>query len=265
MTTANERQKAYWLFGFGTLIIAGIVGANLMLTSRQSPDKTTLCIGKPAKSTVIVLDRTDGLSVQTQNEIVARVQRLVEGAVDVGELVSVFTIDEISRKELEPRFSYCKPPSTGNAAYENPRAIARQKRERFDEPLVRVLAETVGTTPDSPIAEALVDLAQSRYVNPPNGATLVVFSDMIENTSALSMYRCTSGESGVEAFKAVRAAAVQRPHLANVDVQLHVVPRSKLSPANVQCRDYFWNWFLGDRSGERQAFSAPNYLPGDVQ
>jgi hypothetical protein len=265
MPVSSKRGQAYWLLAIGTVVIMGIVASNAILSGRPSRDNQTLCIGEPRSGTVIVLDRTDGLSLQTQNEVQARVEAFVSNSVAVGDLVSVFTIDDLSRQRLEPRFSYCKPPGSGNAAYENPRAIARQKRERFDEPLAKILKDPVGTTQESPIAEALIDLSQSVYLNRPEGANLLVFSDMLENAQAVSIYRCTSGEFAVSSFKAARAAALQRPRLVNVDVEIHVIPRAGVSAEAVGCRDYFWNWFFGNRAGKRSGFSAPNYLPGDVQ
>lgn len=260
----DKRHQAYLMFAGGALVIVVIVAWNVLLSHRAKPDEYG-CFGQPRRSTVIVLDQTDGLATQTQAEIYRRVQAVVndDNQVHVGERVSVFTVDDLTRHNLKPQFEHCKPRATGSELTENPRAIAARKKKEFDEPLRRALAISIEGSAQSPIAEAISDLSRTQYLRVPEGARLLVYSDLLQHTPAVSLYRCTSGEQAIAAFKAARAGAVQRPTFRSAKVILNPVPRGGLSEQNVQCRAIFWNWFFGDNTGPGAGVEL-DPLPGPV-
>ncbi len=255
---ADKRCQAYAMFAVGAVVLLVIGVADYYLSHRPKPGDDG-CLGEFARSTVVILDRTEAMTGQTQDEIYRRIQRAIgdEGVVRTGDMVAVFTIDDLTRKQFKPIFSHCKPRASGSELTESPRAIATRKKRDFDEPLRKVLNEPVGEAAESRIAEALIDLSRTHYLRAPDGVKLLVYSDLLQNSTSLSMYHCTSTAQAIVGFKAGQQGAVQRPTFEKVSIVLNVVPRPGLSGTTVACRDGFWNWFFGDSRGSVDQDALP--------
>jgi len=106
----------------------------------------------------------------------------------------------------------------------------------------------------------LTDLALSEYLGAKSNR-LLVFSDLLENTSKFSRYHCASGAEAVQAFRASRKGALERPAFRNTAISLNIIPRLQLSTGAVECRSYFWNCLFGDSEGDKAGVTF-DYLPG---
>jgi len=255
-----HRKQAYAMFAIGGLVLVAILAAFAYERGKPKPDQNG-CLGSGTRKTVIIIDHTDGVAAQTQEAIVDRAVTFVAEHVHVGELVSLFVVDDASRQSLTNRLSRCKPKSDGNPLIEDPEANKRAARKVFEEPLRGILNAPVGQARESAIAESLIDLSRTRYLRATESARLVLFSDLQQNTKALRIPRCDNAEEGIQQFRDARKGAVERPEFRNVAVYLNIVPRSNLTRANLQCRDRFWQWFFGDNEGPG-ATLVPDYLPG---
>lgn len=259
----TDRQQHTLAWVVGGLIFAALGAGLIYQAQKPRPNRDTLCVGQSDRSTVIVLDWTDHVSVQTQNEIVSRVTATVRDEVAAGENVAVFTVDDLSRRSLAPKFDKCKPDVTGSALTQNTTAIRQQAKRQFDDELLKVLRAPVTSAAQSPIAEAIIDLSQTRYLRAVTSNRLMVFSDLIQNTAQASVLSCVDGQTLIENFSRSQAAGTPRPSFKQVDVRLNVVPRSGLNQAGVDCRTRFWNWFFGDNSGpDARLMYLP--LPGPI-
>jgi len=254
----------------GKRIVAAVlaVGGALLLSAmvfghKAKPDQDG-CLGAPTSSTVIVLDQSEQVSVQTRNEIAARVMAHVASAAEVGERVTVFDVSQRSKTALEPVFSRCKPANSGNRLYEDARHIAKAYDKDFIEPLRKVLTDIHPDDVESPVAQALVDVSLSQYLRAPKNS-LLVFSDMLEHVpNKFSLYACTDPKAGIAAFRASRRGAQERPTFQNTDIKVNLIPRGNLSPQVLACRALMWSWFFGDNQGPASAV-AFDYLPGSVK
>jgi hypothetical protein len=251
------------------LAVVGAVGSALALvalvaashfTKPEKLDALGCSVDIPGK-TVIVLDTSDVVAEQTRSEIVDRVHTAIRDNVRDGELVSVFTVSELSKKNLTPVFAYCKPRREGNELKESTRLLQHNYVTKFEKPLEAAIAAPIEGSKQSPIAQSLIDLSLSDYVRSNGKTNLLVFSDMMEYTEKFSLYRCSNGQQAVRLFKDARGAAVARPTFHNVDVQLNIIPRADTSAAVGRCRDHFWAWFFGDDDGPG-ARLTPTNLPG---
>lgn len=221
---------------------------------KAGPDN---CIGAPAANTVIVLDYSEEIPVQTKNEILARAMKHISEQVKDNERVTVFTVSDSSQSALKPLVSVCKPPENGNRLIENTRSIRKQFKERFERPLQEVLATDPVEGKESPVAQTLTDIALSEYLAG-DKSTLMIFSDMLENTPKFSMYKCDSPAAITEIYRASRRGALERPQFSNTNVEINLIPRIGQSEATLKCRDKFWPWFFGDNHGTL----SMRYLPG---
>lgn len=259
MAFTEKDKKGLVLIGLVVLFLIAAVAAKVAIGTPPKPGPDG-CIGKVAANTVIVLDHSESLTQQTLAEISSRAMSHVLKKAQVNERVTVFYISDLSRKQLVPAFSRCKPAKEGNRAIENTRGLEKAFREKFVEPLEAVLKTQPTGAKESPVAQALIDISLTHYLRAERNS-LLVFSDMLENTSKFSMYGCEDGRAAVAKFRDSRKGGQERPQFRHTSVSLNMIPRLDVSKATLKCRDQIWEWFFGDNEGSG-ARSAIDYLPG---
>lgn len=245
--------------GVSAILLMGVLVASHLM--KAAPLDAKGCGQNVTSKTVIVLDTSDGVTAQTHQEIIDRVKNTIDGSVQDGDLVSVFTISALSKKNLVPAFAYCKPRRIGNELKENTRMLERTYMTKFQKPLEAAIRLPIQGSEESPIAQSLVDLSLSDYVRSNGNTKLIVFSDMMEYTDRFSLYNCDSGSLAIKSFRDSRGAAVARPTFHNVDIEINIIPRAGTTAAAGRCRDTFWAWFFGDDDGPSARFT-PSNLPG---
>jgi hypothetical protein len=122
------------------------------------------------------------------------------------------------------------------------------------------LSANTGQAQNSPIAEAMMDINYQQLCAMLNMANYFI-SDLMQHSSNVSTYGCNNPDSAINLFKASRQGSSQRPTFNNTVVELHIIPRPKMTEQEVQCRDKFWLWFLGDMRGENYGVQRLD-LPG---
>ncbi|HXU91193.1 MAG TPA: hypothetical protein VFQ62_20280 [Methylomirabilota bacterium] len=85
----------------------------------------------------------------------------------------------------------CRPPSRGNELYENNRKITKDFYQRFLIPVTTALEESLTTEVGerSPILESLQLISRSQEIQDGGRKTLILVSDMLQNTEGFSHYR----------------------------------------------------------------------------
>lgn len=256
--SAKDKQGLALAAVFGAVFI-GLIVAYFMLSNRDALDDR-FCPQTIERKTVFLIDRSDDTPTQTIAEIRNRIVRTVSNDVKDGELVSIFYITDSAQRDLRPVFSMCKPQSEGNIVYEDQRTIERKFEASFRKPLDAALEEQPSDGKVSPVAETLTDFLASDYLDA-RANRLSLFSDLIQNSDAVSLYGCSDSRRAIAAYRQARAGAVERPELKNVEVILNVIPRQGLGANVVGCRDGFWAWFFGNNEGENAGVTS-RYLPG---
>jgi len=259
MVLSEKDKKGIMLMAGVGVVLLAIVGLKLALGNAPKPGPDG-CVAGVTANTVIVLDHSEQLTDQTRAEIVARAMTFIKDKVKTNERVTMFTVSEVSKKSLTPVFSRCKPPEDGHRAYENVREIEKHFKRDFIEPAQAVLANPPRDSNESPVAQALIDISLSQYLRGEHNS-LLVFSDMLENTKKFSLYKCASAPESVARFRESRRGAQERPKFRNTSVSLNMIPRTDISKPTLKCRDQVWEWFFGDNEGSRAAFEV-DYLPG---
>lgn len=255
----KNRTRAY-------VIIAGVViaiGGMLVAARTLRPAKLDPlgCAPDIPSKTVILLDHSQTVPKQTSREILLRATEHVLKKTQPGELVSVFTVSELSRHNLVPLFSYCRPKDQAAAFTENERLVKRTFQEKFVKPIEAALGGPIPDGKQSPLAQAIIDISLSGQFTGSPRPTLIIFSDMLEYTKGFSLYGCTDSKGVIPAFRASRGASVARPSFHDATVELNVIPRSDVSASVAKCRDGFWAWFFGDNQGVAASFNRYD-LPG---
>lgn len=225
--------------------------------AQPAPD-VNQCIEPVQQNLVILLDHSDHATLQTHEEIIARSLKQVQ-TIPSNTRVTLFAISRTSQRELKPLFSACRPPDDGSILTENVKKVRRSYEENFRRPLQRALAQSIAVSDQSPLAQSITDISLTQYLRAPRN-TLLVFSDMLENTKAFSLYRCSNGDGAIQEYRQARAGAQERPQFSNATILLNFIPRYDLPKETLSCRATFWNWFFGDNKGAGSIQS--DFLPG---
>jgi len=249
----NRRNQAWIIIG-GSFTFLG-----LLLAAKLIFSPAPVCDPSVKSKTVILIDHSEEVAVQTIDAIVERAWKFIDETAKEGELISVFNLTKSSKKELRPTFFACKPRKDGSRGTEDVRRIKRDFEEKFKKPLRAQLSAPISGSDESPIAQVIIDLSlDDAHFRSADVTRLLIFSDFLENTPGYSMYKCADPSQTVNAFRASRLGAVERPIFRKVDVQMNIIPRQKIGRSILQCRDKFWAWFFGDNKGSL----IPDYLPG---
>jgi hypothetical protein len=253
---ADKRGIAMMAGSAAALVV--LLGAYVAIGKPKKPDGDG-CLGEPANAAVIVLDHSEKMTDQTRDEIVARTLGFVD-KLPANSRVTVFKVSELSKRQLTPSFTMCKPAREGNRLYEGTKGLEKNYQTKFVAPLTALLREPPVDGKESPIAQALIDISLSHYLRAPSNS-LLVYSDMLEHTSKFSLYSCKDAQRAVADLRESRRGAEERPKFHNTAVHLNMVPRSDISRPTLKCRDQVWSWFFGDNEGS-QASTDVDYLPG---
>ncbi len=255
-----HKDRMGLIIGAVVLIALGVIfGYQVHISRAPKPDEFN-CAGEVRRKTAIVIDQTDPVAAQTQAEVVSRVLKYVHDQVQTNEKVSIFGITKTSKKDLVPLYSACRPKSQGNGVTDLDREVRKRFSERFLKPLKSALQIPDTESKESPIAQALVDLSLSDYLRSET-ATLIVVSDMMENTSKFSLYKCSNSKEAIRLYRESKIGSQERPAFSNVTVHLNVIPTEQIQRTVLECRAGFWNWFFGDSSGKTSGLKM-EYLPG---
>jgi hypothetical protein len=255
----DKRKQAWWIIGGSVAFLGALLVSKAVLTPPP------VCDPAIKSKTVILLDYSEEVSTQTMDSIIGRAWKMIDEEVPEGEQVSVYSLSKATKKDFKPLFSACKPRKTGSRTTEDVKRVRREFDEKFMKPLRAELSAPIPGSDESPIAQALIDLSLDDLRFRSSDVTrLVVFSDFMENTSKFSMYKCSNPVDAVNQFRASRIGAVERPKFNNVDVRMHIIPRTNISKPALQCRDRFWMWFFGDNQGtcKKDSCLSPDHLPG---
>lgn len=256
MPVSAKDKKGWLMIGGGIAVVAGIMAIGQIY---KAPARNNIgCTSAVSSGTVILLDHSEGIPEQTAREIRRRVLDFITNKVPTEAHISMYAVSDSSSRALIPLFERCKPPSKGNRLTESERALEYRFQHDFMAKLEAAVSEKFDDSRSSPIAQAISDISVSDDLRHPN-ASLLVFSDLIENSPSLDMYHCAGDPRA--AYRAHNQGALERPSFNNVHIELNVIPRRDLGKETLQCRNLFWNWFLGDNKGQ-SAGVEPQYLPG---
>ena len=255
----KNRSLPYWAAGLSIAAFA-LFGLVAMMSKTPSLDKRGCSEAIPGK-TVFVIDQSEMMALQTKTEIISRIKKLVDEKISIGELVSVFSVTDLSKRDLKPLFSFCKPQQTTKGPSESQRYVTANYAKNFSKTLSAALESPITGSQQSPIAQAIIDLSLSEYIKNPSSSRLIVFSDFLEYTERFKLYGCRDAKTAVADFRTSRGATVARPTFSNTEIQLHIIPRAQISPSVGKCRDGFWAWFFTDNEGKTAGLDQ-YYLPG---
>jgi hypothetical protein len=152
----------------------------------------------PTDQTIILVDQSEALTETHRRFALTFIKDYVadDARLPVRSRIALFTFSKLN---FEPRTSptfrptadLCRPPSHGNELYENNRKITKDFYLRFLLPVTAALEQslTADVGERSPILETLQLISRSQEIDDGGRKTLVIVSDMLQNTAGFSHYR----------------------------------------------------------------------------
>lgn len=230
------------LYSFCAVAIGAFLYYKFFVADNTIYDEETLCAVDGASGALTVLiDTSDPISV-VQKELIAAKLKDDIAAVATGTLIAVspLGIDNTAS------FWACKPvdPQQVNQWVDNPRMRAVVFEEKFMQPLndtlqTMMVAEGAST---SPIMESILPTilrAEAPVVNE-GSKTLIMISDMIQNSENFSFFRGESWTSFQQSEKFKRLGS----NLSGYDVRLYLIPREQYSAITLETLQEFWRGYF---------------------
>jgi len=228
-------KSAVALLVLVTVIAVAALGGVSWFAFGPSPydgiDTKTFCRkGDGGSLTVVLLDTSDPLTPQ-QNERLLNALNHVRESVPRFDRIVLFALDDHSPSGVTgPLVDACNP---GNAQEtdkfrENARILSKKYAQIFDAPFKAALDAILsgGATDHSPIIEAIEEATVKTFgaLRHPGDVRkrLIVVSDMIQNTTAVSFYRAIPEFPGFENSDEFK---LHRPVLNEVEINIWEINR----------------------------------------
>ena len=200
-----DRRGLVILCGIGGVALALLGGVAGVMWTRPivGPDNCVyqdkrLLRRAPTDQAVILVDQSEALTDTHRRFALSFIQDYVADDARFAERsrIALFTFSKLNFESPgNPRFlpssDLCRPPSHGNELYENNRRITKDFYLRFLVPVTAALERSLTTDVGerSPILETLQLIARSQEIADGGRKTLILVSDMLQNTAGFSHYR----------------------------------------------------------------------------
>ena len=237
-----------------SVLALGLVGALVAWQQLRTPvlDPVTLrAAGQPVRGEVaILLDVTDPLTPSQVAAATEWLRQLELVELLPNEHLTVWALGTWESGGLERVFTRYYPGRESDPILHNPSGSAASCDSLFSRPLRAAVqrAATGRHYPRSPILEAIQEIArQPEFADARIPRHLVVVSDLLQHTPALSFYRRVPS---FQAFHQTPQFAALRAELRGVAVDLLYLPRSEVGGAGARLIE-FWREYVvacGSRS-----------------
>ena len=197
-----------------------------------------------AEVAAIVIDRTDALTAGQQEHLRGEVDQFCS-SLPPNSLVCVFGIQNPDQGVLATGFCRCRPEDGlhTSAFIGNREQVRAAFQDSFATPLALGLARAnpLQESPTSPILEAIHELSTvSDFADSTRPRSLCIFSDMIQNTPALSLYQRAASE---EMVRDDRVSALLC-NLRNVSVRVWQMERPRDAQLQDPALETFWEAYF---------------------
>lgn len=256
--TAAQRRKAAERFTairniVIVIAVSGVLGflywrASL---SHKALDERTLCPAEPTSLTVLLVDVTDPMNLPQRQDFLNQLDRLSASIPRYGKLI-ITKVDPVSDRLLVPIVTRCNP-GTGEDETEfsgNPKRIEKLHREQYEAPLKAAFEKvlTASGAQRSPILESIqsVALTELQRSDPTLPKRLIIASDLLQNTDAISFYGSLPDPG---AFTASQAFNRVRTDLRGVTIELWMLQRGDSATTQPRALPDLWDMIISRQGG----------------
>ena len=252
MTLSKENKTVigYIIIGI-CLVVFGASMVSALVLKGETYDPETFCQDEVLAHTIVVLDKTDSLSISQQKFVLEYINR-EKDTLGTFEKFSIFTLIEDSYTNPNPVFSKCNPGTGKNAnqLYQNPQKIQIRFDKFFSKPLKENMSNilTDNTGSKSPIFEMIRELSfRDDFGDDVKQRTLIILSDMMHHTSEYSHYKNTID---YKYFSKKSYAYEMAIGLNSVNVKIVYLLRDNLGKTQGKRHLSFWKEYFEDMGAE---------------
>jgi hypothetical protein len=253
---ADQKRKAIRNI---TIIVAvlGLVGFFYVqaMLANKALDKETLCPPEAESVTVLLVDVTDPMNLPQRQDFLNQLDKLRASIPRYGKLV-VIKVDPVSDRLLAPVITRCNPGTAGDVSEVsgNKQKTQKQWEEGFRAPLDAAFESILKASgaDRSPILESIQSVALTELQAPSSSdkpRRLVVASDLLQNTDAISFYRGLPDPADLttsQAFSRVRT------DLKGIDVELWMLQRGDSESTQPRALPDLWERIIDRQGGTLQ-------------
>ena len=226
----KHNKLTFWICMASVVAIVAVVSFYLFGVERVKYDSLSGCPlvkgqATPTGHTVVLIDETDRLTENQKNYLSMQINALVKKNLQVGELLSIYSLDDKVTASSKPLFEMCKmrDGSDADKLSENERLINKRFKKYFQNPLemhLKTILEKKEPAEQSPIFEMLRSISINSFMkwDVQGDRKLIVFSDMLHNTNRFSLY---NQQQDFERFRKSAYAAEVSTQMPNVEVELN--------------------------------------------
>ena len=230
---AKSKQRTNIFLGsMAMLVVIAFMGATAWWWSQKNAgaDPKTLCpISGPIGHNVLLIDKTDPLNIPQKAAFDLLVTELVTQQTPPGYLLSIFVLGEDFKNQVSPLVELCNPgDEKGHSELtENIKNLKRQYKERFLKPVFEQSTQLLNmpSAQESPILEMLqmvsLNSIQKHHVEGPK--TLIVLTDLLQNSKQMNMYRAIPNYTD---FSASTYGQKTKIDFKNTTVKIHLLQNS---------------------------------------
>jgi hypothetical protein len=230
----------------GVVFIALVLSIIILIVNANTPElDNALCPKEgPSAETVVIIDRTDPLTL-TQKEFISKRVRQLADNLKQYERVSVYGLsDDMNTWNASPVRSICNPGSSANPFYQNPKKIRDLYERKFLQPIESDLSalQSDHASQYSPIMEMVESVSlRPELSRVPPKRHFVIVSDMMQNTPEYSHYKLPISYQN---FATSPYAKSQRVSLRKASVEVIYLDREELKKYQQTQHIEFWQqWF----------------------
>lgn len=236
------------------VLLAGAVAFFYIQTiaNHRNLNEETLCPAQPESLTVLLVDVTDPLNLPQRQDFLNQLDRLTDQIPRYGEL-TIAKVDPVSDRLLEPIITRCNPGSARdeNDVSGNPQKLDQMRKERFVEPIRGVYQKLLDASAAdrSPILESIQSVNLTEFQRPQTGDVpkrLIVASDLLQNTTAISFYKSLPDPYE---FTATQQFNRVRTDLRGIEVELWMLQRDDSNQTQPRALPNLWEQLIGKQGG----------------
>lgn len=206
------------------IIVAGAIWLYQKAQMVEQYDSVSLCPASGETGNLIILiDKTDPVSMTQLAMVRNRIKRNIDDA-ETGTRITVGIVSPDRQARKKSFASLCKPPSSGDPLIQNPTLVKERYFQDFEIPMDALLYDllTISEESASPILENLQELLSRipDFIANDKPSTLIIFSNLAENSGVLSFYRGETWRSFNESGHIRRLAK----SLEGMNVHLYQIP-----------------------------------------
>jgi hypothetical protein len=231
----KARASQVWTFVAIAAMVLAIVAAAAVaiyksVTAEPAANSKTLCPGRGALGHVVFLvDKSDPMTFTQKKAFEVLFREMASKDVPKGHLLSVYALEEDFSQSAEPLFEICNPGDGSDVRVldGNPAQEKKKFEQRYLKPVLALESQLTTEMPGrrSPILEMIQLASITGFAR--NGIKgerrLVIISDMIHNTPALSMYKNIPSHT---AFSETPYGRKTQAELTGVKVEIHMLMNS---------------------------------------